>query len=129
MHYQLRHCRDMFDVEAVILADRRGLMVAAADEEAELSRVLSAYAPLLTRASDRPTQARIMESINGYLPSTLREQLSVRRFDVMGEELFLCTLGGCGARKEMATCRAVSGVRRIVLGMTEATRRSAMAAA
>lgn len=129
MHYQLRHCRDMFEVDAVVLADRRGLMVAASDEDSELTRVLAAYAPLLTRTSDRMTQARIMESLHNYLPAMLREQLSVRGFDVMGEELFLCTLGGCGARKEMATCRAVSGVRRIVEGMTHMSRRAAAEAA
>jgi len=119
VQYQLKYCKEMFGVESVVLADRRGLVVSATDERAAESQVIAAYAPLLVKAWDKLTLTQLMGSLSEYLPEMRREQLALQSFSVWNEELYLCTLGGQGARKEMATARAVSGVRRIVERLTQ----------
>ena len=83
LRYQLEHTLDRGRLEAVVLADASGLIVAAAGDPA-ICQELGALAPLLHRAAHRVP-----------LPPLLRgAELAVRPMRLYGQELFLATMGG-----------------------------------
>lgn len=113
LQLQLRHCVKLFGVDSISLADSRGLVLASSDGS-QTSEVLAAFAPLLygERRSGRRTK-RVFESFKGFLPDQTK-RVSVRRFEVDGEDMFVCALGQRGVNKDLAVRRGMRGAKRIL---------------
>jgi hypothetical protein len=109
LHYQLAYARHDGDLDALVLADPSGVVVAGAGAWA-VCEELAAYAPLFAQdtsdgggASDRMSE--------------LRSEVEVRSMRVAGMEVFLCARGG-GSQGERSRGtsikRAEAGVSRIL---------------
>lgn len=109
----LRAVGRSFHLSHVLVADHSGLLQANAGDHDECY-ALAAYAPMLDRAIDPATRARILETLVQYVPGAQPHRISLRRFDVFGETLYVCVIGDGGAGKEVALSRAVTGSRRIL---------------
>ena len=108
LHYQLAFARHEGGLEALVLADAAGCLVAGAGAW-PTCEMLAAYAPLLV---DRAT---ILNDTLASSVSSLAQSVNVRPVSVDGSEVFLCARGGGDL---VATCmdRAASGCRRILRG-------------
>lgn len=111
--FLFRAVADSHDVSHVALADSRGLLLVSHGDPAACD-VLAAYGPLLFKTVDPITREHILTTLAQTIEGARPENLSVRRFMVDGEPLFLCILGEPGAAKDVALNRAVSGSRRIL---------------
>lgn len=101
LRYQLEHTREHGRIEALVLADADGLVVAASGEDG-VCEELGAIAPLVPRTVGMP------------LPPLLRGgEVSVRRVACDGQDLYLASLGGNVARDALLTSSS-KGVRRIL---------------
>ena len=100
--FQLTHVKDRGRLEALVLADADGLIVARAGEPA-VCEELAAIAPLMSR------------SIMGMpLPPLLRgAEVAVRLVHVHGQPLFLASVGG-GVARDALLAHSMRGVERIL---------------
>jgi hypothetical protein len=116
LHYQLAHARNEDRLEAVVLADGSGLVVAGAGPWA-LCEELAAYAPLLAQG---------IWTEPGRETSRVEEfcrEVDVQAVDIEGQRVLLCARGAgagkagnadnTGARTE-AMRRAAEGIARIL---------------
>ncbi|MFO0695709.1 MAG: hypothetical protein U0230_19260 [Polyangiales bacterium] len=103
LRFQLEHTLDRGGLEALVLADGGGFVVAEAGEGSVCAE-LAAVAPILAK------------SIFGMrLPPLLRGgEVAVRTITLHGQELYLAAIGGGVARDALLT-NSESGVRRILL--------------
>lgn len=110
--YQLEHLFKTQGLSHFVLGDSRGLVLAAAGDP-EAAAVLAAYVPMLaaSRGRSRDESAAKLEAM---LPGVSVESLSVRRFEVDGEPLYLCSVGQQQVTREASLYRAVTGIRRIL---------------
>jgi hypothetical protein len=119
LHYQLAHAKSDAALEAIVLADTSGVVVAGAGSWV-VCEELAAYAPILANAQheqqDMPLPSR-MESLKG--------DLDVRTMHAAGQPMLLCALSPKGAKRALraeayadargeATKRCASGVARIL---------------
>ena len=102
LRYQLEHSRARGGLEALVLADQQGLLVASAGDIA-VCEELGAIAPLMTR------------SVMGMpLPPLLRGgEVVVRSLRLYGQDLYLACVGG-GVARDALMSNSVSGVQRIL---------------
>jgi hypothetical protein len=102
LRYQLEHAREQGGLEALVLADDDGLVVAASGDSS-LCAELGAIAPLMVR------------SIMGLpMPPLLRgAEVAVRPIRIHGRELYLVSMGGGTARDALLT-HSITGVHRIL---------------
>lgn len=102
LRYQLEHARDKGGLEALVVSDCDGLLVAHAGDDT-VCEELGAYAPLMTR------------SVMGMrLPPLLRGgEVAVRSLTLNGQELFLSAVGG-GVARDALLSNSASGVKRIL---------------
>lgn len=103
LHYQLNQTRKTQGLDALVMADAAGVVVAAAGCWA-VCEELAAYAPLL--AAEEPvldTSTRL---------ESLRNQVRVRPLDVAGLEFLLCARGQ--GELDGAIAEAAEGVSRIL---------------
>lgn len=101
MSYQLEHTRDKGRIEALVLTDAAGLVVACAGDEA-VCEELGAIAPLVPRALGMP------------MPPLLRGgEVAVRPLSLQGQDLYLASLGGNVARDALLA-NSTKGVKRIL---------------
>lgn len=114
-HLQLASCTSRFQVEALSVADERGLIVARSSPDARCE-VLAAHAPLLARSRDRQSRQAVYRSMAMEMPRSGLRRISVREFIVDGQSLFLCAIGQRTDGKEAAMQKAVNGLRRILAG-------------
>lgn len=116
IHFQLRHLAEQYDLNHLVLADSRGLMLASANGEAKeaAASALAAYAPVFARHLDRGARDQVMQKLGDELPEVTGSTLSVRRFTLHGEDHFLCVVGEEPMIRQANLYRAVSGIRRIV---------------
>jgi hypothetical protein len=100
--FQLEHVRDRARLEALVLADDDGLVVASAGDAA-VCREVAAHAPLLAR------------SILGVdLPPLLRgAEVAIRVVEVHGQPLYLASVGG-GVARDALLAHSARGVHRIL---------------
>ena len=112
LHYQLRYCAEFYGIDAMTLADSRG-MVVASSEQSEVDEVIAAYAPMICSQQRHPAQGRAMAALRRAIPGESR-RFSVRRVEVEGEELYLCAVGDRGIDKDRAVRRAARGTARIL---------------
>ncbi|HLK35656.1 MAG TPA: hypothetical protein VKU41_02815 [Polyangiaceae bacterium] len=105
LHYQLAHARHEGRLEALVLADDAGVVVAGAGAWA-VCEELAAYAPLLAQGvwtePGMATTSRVAE---------LRTQVDVQPVSVEGQTVLLCARGS-GSSSAMS--RAAKGVARIL---------------
>jgi hypothetical protein len=105
LHYQLSYARQDGKLEAIVVADGSGVMVAGAGAWA-ICEELAAYAPLLADGPDA------MSSSTASRVDGLRRQVDVKRVEVDGQEVLLCARGG--ARRTVFLDQAARGVARIL---------------
>jgi hypothetical protein len=105
LHYQLSYARKDGRLDAIVVADGSGIMVAGAGAWA-ICEELAAYAPLLADASNArsPTTASRVED--------LRRHVDVKRVEVDGQEVLLCARGG--TTRTVFLDQAAGGVARIL---------------
>jgi hypothetical protein len=106
LHYQLAHTRRESCLEAIVVADGSGVVVAAAGAWA-MCEELAAYAPLL--AQGQWTEPGLDDTSR---VAALRTEVDVQPVDVDGQIVLLCSRGG--RRGAAALDRAAEGVARIL---------------
>jgi len=106
LHYQLSHTRGQARLEAVVLVDDTGCLVAGAGAW-PLCEELAAFAPLLADSRE----ARGM----GSQLAALGPDVFVRPISLDGCEALLCGRGG-GRESADLIARAADGCRRILVG-------------
>jgi hypothetical protein len=106
LHYQLAHARHEGSLEAIVVADDSGVVVAGAGAWA-MCEELAAYAPLL--AQGQWTEPGLDDTSR---VAELRGQVDVQPVDVDGQTILLCARGG--RRRSAAMDRAALGVARIL---------------
>ncbi len=111
LHYQLAHARSRGALDAIVVADAAGLVVAGAGSWAACEE-LAAYAPLL--AGGGPQHA-----VSASRVETLRRETSVRTFHVDDQEMLVCARGG-GGKQAGTLAEATFGVARILLSRAAA---------
>lgn len=102
LQYQLEHSREHGGLEAMVVADDQGLVVAGAGEPGVVEE-LGAIAPLMSRAI-----------LGMPLPPMLRGgEVVVRPIQMYGQDLFVACMGGGVARNALLN-NSISGVKRIL---------------
>ena len=107
LEYQLEACAERAGLEAMVLADDAGLLVASSPWSSERSETIAAFLPLLVEGSDYLGILR-QEVGDG------EEPVLISAFEAAGSELFLCAVGGFGGATHQEIARAKVGVRRIL---------------
>jgi hypothetical protein len=103
LHYQLASARQEGRLDAIVVADDAGLVVAAAGAWA-VCEELAAYAPLMARSeSDVPSASRMAQ---------MREKVEIQTVDVDGQTVLVCSQGG--RKPGRATELAARAVERIL---------------
>lgn len=107
LHYQLAHAQRAGALEAMVLVDGSGALVAGAGAW-PVCEELAAYAPLLAHRD-------VGESafMSGHL-DRLRETVSLRAMMFDGFEVVIAARGPVGATTEASLVRAAAGCRRIL---------------
>ena len=108
LHYQLSFARAEADLEALVLVDDSGCLVAGAGAW-PLCEELAAYAPLLAHPS-----AIQNDSVGSSLAAMARET-EIRTMLIDGVEAMICGRGRSAARGA-SIARAAAGCRRILGG-------------
>lgn len=100
--FQLEHVRERGGLEALVLADDDGLIVACSGDPL-VCREVAAIAPLVAR------------SVLGMpMPPLLRgADVAVRLVQVYGQPLFLASIGG-GVARDALLSHSIRGVQRIL---------------
>jgi hypothetical protein len=106
LHYQLAHARQEGQLEAIVVADDSGVVVAGAGSWA-ICEELAAYAPLLAQG-----QWSEPGLDDGSRVAELRGQVDVQLVDVDGQTVLLCARGGL--RRTATVDRTAAGVARIL---------------
>ncbi len=102
LRYQLEDVRASGGLEALVLADEAGMLVAAAGEAA-VCEELAAVAPLMGRSP-----------MGMPLPPLLRgAEVAVRPLSLNGQELYLASVGG-GVARDALLSHSMAGVQRIL---------------
>jgi hypothetical protein len=106
LHYQLAQARHEGRLEAIVIADDAGVVVAGAGAWA-VCEELAAYAPLLAQGVwVEPGMAR------GSRVAELRTEVDVQPVEFEGQRVLLCARGGW--MRAMAMEKAAEGVARIL---------------
>lgn len=108
LHYQLSTARHDGELDALVLADAAGCLVAGAGAW-PTCEMLAAYAPLLAH------RASVNNEPLASTVGSLNDRTEVRSLLVDGSEVLLCARGGGGLRRA-SMARAASGCRRILGG-------------
>ena len=101
LHYQLTCARTRENLDAVVLADGSGIVVAGAGSWAVCEEI-AAYAPLLAEKDPAPVSARI---------EALRDAVLVQPLAYSSGPVFLCARGSVS---EESLARTAEGVVRIL---------------
>jgi len=108
LHYQLSFTRREAALEALVLVDDRGCLVAGAGAWPACEE-LAAYAPLLANPG------AIRHASLGSRIEALSADVDVHTFMIDGGEVLLCSRGGAEQRRDFID-RAARGCRRILAG-------------
>jgi hypothetical protein len=104
LHYQLAHARTQGALDAIVVADASGVVVAGAGSWAACEE-LAAYAPILARAGDDVVA-------DASRVHALRGQTASASLEVDDQEVIVCARGG--ASRAAAVEAAAFGVARIL---------------
>ena len=105
LHYQLSHARALGELDAIVVADASGVVVAGAGAWA-VCEELAAYAPFLAAEDGGASHA-----ISSRLAS-LRGEVDVRSMRVGTEEVLVCARGGRSRLESLEI--AAEGIDRIL---------------
>ena len=111
--FQLLHLLEEYDLHNLVMADEAGVMVACAGDE-EQGEELAACAPIFSRRLNRGGRDQIKEELQAFLPEASDRTLSVRQFNLEGEDHFLIVVGEEALCRQATLYRAITGIRRIV---------------
>lgn len=106
LFYQLEASRERARLEAMILADRQGLCVAASADDSDLCDEFAAHMAIVCD--------RVDHFEGSVLSPTARREVNMQRLQVGDDELFLCAVGGDSALRDYEISRSASGVSRIL---------------
>jgi hypothetical protein len=110
LHYQLSSARARGELDAIVVADPSGVVVAGAGSW-PVCEELAAYAPLLAEGA----WAQMSDSVSSRVES-IRKDIEIRAIEVGGQEVLLC------ARRQRRGAEATEGVARdldqITIGIT-----------
>jgi hypothetical protein len=110
LHYQLSSARSRGDLDAIVVADRSGVVVAGAGSW-PVCEELAAYAPLL--ADGDWASLPVSSSQVSSRVEALRREVDVRTVAIGDQEVLLCTRQKRGMLPEMIE-EAARGVSRIL---------------
>ena len=102
LRFQLEHARNRGKIEALVLADRDGLVLAQAGKNG-VCEELGAYAPLYSRS---PLGMRLPPMLRGG-------EVAVRPMRLHGQDLYLASLGG-GVARDALLSHSSNGIQRIL---------------
>lgn len=115
LHYQLSTTRTRGELDAIVIADASGVVVAGAGSW-PVCEELAAYAPLLAEGAWGSMTDQVSSRVDD-----LRDQVTVRTINVGGQEVLLCArrqrpIEGIEARDAAANFidEAAAGVSRIL---------------
>ncbi|MFB6265184.1 MAG: hypothetical protein ABEL76_16415 [Bradymonadaceae bacterium] len=111
--YQLEHLAEEYNLENLTLGDNNGILIACAGRQSA-GEALAAYAPVFRRHLDRGQRELIMDKLGTLLPGVDGKSLDVRRFELQGDDHYLCVVGEQRLCRQANLYRAVTGIRRIV---------------
>lgn len=111
--YQLEHIYDQQDLHNFTLGDARGLVVAQAGDIHE-SRLLAAYAPVMTRSVSRRWRQQVLSRMTALTATITADSIHVRSFEIDDQQLYLTLVGRPGVYRDVGLYRAITGVRRIL---------------
>jgi len=106
LHYKLAYARKNGSLDAIVVADSSGVVVAGAGSWASCEE-LAAYAPLIARASDDEMSLPVASRVE-----SMRSQVGVRTMVIDGQEVLVCARGG--AARDASLEDAAQGVVRIL---------------
>jgi hypothetical protein len=106
LHYQLAHARSEGHLDAIVVADDAGVVVAGAGAWA-VCEELAAYAPLLAQGGWTEPGMTHPSRL-----SELRDEVDIKPVEVDGQVVLLCARGGESLPGAMD--RAAEGVARIL---------------
>ncbi|MBL8608247.1 MAG: hypothetical protein JNL38_13065 [Myxococcales bacterium] len=106
LHYQLASTRTDGELDAIVVADVSGVVVAGAGSWAACEE-LAAYAPFFEEDVEAGASASVSHRV-----STLRGEVEVRRLCLGSSDVLVCARGGAARRASLE--RAVAGVTRIL---------------
>jgi hypothetical protein len=106
LHYQLSSIRSEAKLEAVVLADEAGCLVAGAGSW-PVCEELAAFAPLLAHP------ATASNAVVGTRVAALSAEVEVQKVRIDGSDVLLCGRGG-GADRGASMARAADACRRIL---------------
>lgn len=106
LHYQLAHARLQGRLEAIVVADDSGVVVAGAGAWA-VCEELAAYAPLLAQGVWSEPAAGAQTRMQ-----RLRTEVDVQPVQVAGQKVLLCARGG--PMRSLAMEHAAQGIQRIL---------------
>ena len=107
LHYQLAHARSTASLDAMVLVDGSGALVAGAGAW-PVCEELAAYAPLLAHKPDDASSF-----LTGHL-ERIRETVTLRSMSFDGFEVLIAARGPMGATTDASLVRAAAGCRRIL---------------
>ena len=107
LHYQLAHARNHASLEAMVLVDASGALVAGAGAW-PVCEELAAFAPLLVR------QGTALSAPVRAATELLRENVALRSMSVDGCEVILAARGPQGSVADASMVRAAAGCLRIL---------------
>jgi len=115
LHYQLTETRSRGELDAIVVADASGVVVAGAGSW-PVCEELAAYAPLLAEGS----WGTMSDSVTSRV-ETLRRDVEVRSLSIGGQEVLLCARrhrrtegSGAGEGLERDLDQAAAGISRIL---------------
>jgi hypothetical protein len=115
LHYQLSETRSRGELDAIVVADTSGVVVAGAGSW-PICEELAAYAPLLADG----TWASMSDSVSSRV-ETLRRDVEIRALMIGGQEVLLCARrhkrtegSGAGEGVERDLDQAIAGISRIL---------------
>ena len=107
LHYQLSAARTEGKLEAVVLVDWSGCLVAGAGAW-PVCEELAAFAPLMAHTGD------IRNAALGSRVAALAGSVEVHSLAVEGGEALICGRGGATAERRATLAHAAAGCRRIL---------------
>jgi hypothetical protein len=120
LHYQLSSTRSRGELDAIVVADASGVVVAGAGSW-PVCEELAAYAPLLAEGA----WGTMTDTVSSRVES-LRKDVSVRSIDVGGQEILLCARRQRDGRGGEASAPNVDrDLDQIALGVTRILGRAA----
>src|SRR5262249_50811406 len=113
LHYQLAFVRHEADLDALVLADPAGCLVAGAGAW-PTCELLAAYAPVW-RDGLPPAELAGAEDFASVGLAPPDSSVEVRSVMIDGLEVLLCSRGGSRAERDAGLARAAAGCQRILL--------------